>query len=206
MKTFLSGYKGKILVLGAVALAVILYQQSHLQMSYAGEVVRFHVLANSNSKEDQELKLQVRNRVGGYVSDLLEDVATREETLQVIEEHLPEIQKTAQEEIERNGFEYAVTAQIKEVDFPVKTYGEYCMPAGEYTSLQVQIGKAEGDNWWCVMYPNMCFAGSTYEIVEGKEKKQMYRVFTLYEYRKLIESPNKEIHFKYFTSLEDALY
>lgn len=206
MKSIFGGLKKFLLVFVAVALVVILYQQSHLQSAYAGEVVRFHVLANSNTKEDQELKLQVRNQVGVYVSTLLEGVATREETLRVIQEHLEEIQKVAQDEVKRQGCDYGVTAQIEEVDFPVKTYGIYRMPAGKYTSLQVRIGKAKGENWWCVMYPNMCFAGNTYEVVEGKEKKQMYRVFTLYEYRKLIESPNKEIHFKYLTSLEDALY
>ena len=186
---------------------VVLWGQgNHLQESYAGEVVRFHVLANSDSEADQNLKLAVRNKVGVYVGDLLQGAESKKETLEVISAHLSEIEDVAEEEVKRQGRDYPVTAKIEQVDFPVKFYGPYHMPAGEYTSLQVRIGEAKGRNWWCVMYPNMCFAGNTYEVVEGKEKKQMYQVFTVYEYKKLIESPNKEIHFKYFTKLEDKLY
>ena len=71
------------------------------------------------------------------------------------------------------------------------------MPKGNYTSLQVRIGQAKGANWWCVMYPNMCFRDNTYEVVGADEKEQMYEVFTLYQYKKLIESPHKEIRFRY---------
>lgn len=195
-----------ICALSVMAFAMLWEQGNHLQESYANEVVRFHVLANSDSEADQELKLAVRNQVGTYVGTLLEGVESKEETLWVIEKHLSEIEEVAKEEIVRQGKDYDVTAKIELVDFPVKFYGPYHMPAGEYTSLQVRIGEAKGKNWWCVMYPNMCFAGNTYEVVEGKEKKQMYQVFTVYEYKKLIESPDKEIHFKYFTKLEDKLY
>lgn len=193
-------------ILAVTACTVLWGQRNHLQESYADEVVRFHVLANSDSEEDQELKLQVRNQVGTYVGDLLRGVESKDETLEVISAHLPQIEEVAKEEIVRQGKDYDVSAKIEQVDFPVKVYGPYHMPAGEYTSLQVRIGQAKGKNWWCVMYPNMCFAGNTYEVVEGKEKKQMYQVFTVYEYKKLIESPDKEIHFKYFTKLEDKLY
>lgn len=176
---------------------VLGFQQKHLQESYAKEVVRFHVLANSDSEEDQELKLQVRNQVGAYVSDLLKGVSTKEETLAVVREHLPEIEAIAKKEIDKQGYTYQVKASLAREEFPVKTYGPYHMPAGKYTALQVRIGEAKGHNWWCVMYPNMCFSGSTYEIVEDKEKEQMYQVFTLYEYKKLVESPKKEVRFRY---------
>lgn len=197
------------MVIGALVMTgfVVLWGQgNHLQESYADEVVRFHVLANSDSEADQNLKLAVRNKVGVYVGDLLQGVESKKETLEIISAHLSEIEDVAEEEVKRQGRDYPVTAKIEQVDFPVKFYGPYHMPAGEYTSLQVRIGEAKGRNWWCVMYPNMCFAGNTYEVVEGKEKKQMYQVFTVYEYKKLIESPDKEIHFKYFTKLEDKLY
>lgn len=187
----------KAIVVAAVL--VLGLQNIHIQEIYAKEIVRFHVLANSDTEEDQELKLKVRDSVGAYVSKLLDGVTTREETIQVMENHLSEIKKVAEEEIKRQGYEYPVRVGIKQVDFPVKSYGVYHLPAGEYTSLQVLIGDAKGANWWCVMYPNMCFMGNTYEIVEGKEKEQMYQVFTLFEYKKLVESPDKEIRMKYFT-------
>lgn len=187
----------KAIVVAAVL--VLGLQNIHIQEIYAKEVVRFHVLANSDTEEDQALKLKVRDSVGAYVSKLLSGVTTREETIRVIENHLPEIKKVAEEEIKRQGYEYPVRVGMKQVDFPMKSYGAYHLPAGEYTSLQVLIGDAKGANWWCVMYPNMCFMGNTYEIVEGKEKEQMYQVFTLFEYKKLVESPDKEIRMKYFT-------
>ncbi len=181
----------------ASATVVLMSQGENLQKCYAKEVVRFHVLANSDSEADQALKLQVRDRVGAYVSDLLKSVESRDETLGVIQEHLTDIESVAQQEILRQGYTYGVRASLETTEFPVKEYGKYHMPAGDYTALRVQIGEAKGQNWWCVMYPNMCFAGSTYEIVEHEEKQQMYEVFTLYEYEKLIESPKKEIRFKY---------
>lgn len=182
------------------AAGALLRQNAHLQENYASEVVRFHVLANSNTQEDQALKICVRNKVGAYVSELLQNARTKKETLQIMERHLPQIERAAQEEVAKQGFAYEVRADLEETDFPVKVYGKYHMPKGRYTSLQIKIGEAKGQNWWCVLYPNMCFAGSTYEIVEKEEKEQMYRVFTLYEYKKLIENPNKEIRFRYFTN------
>ena len=83
------------------------------------------------------------------------------------------------------------------MDFPEKFYGIYHLPAGNYTSLQVRIGQAQGKNWWCVMYPNMWFRDNTYEVVGEDEKEQMYQVFTLYQYKKLIESEDKQIRFRY---------
>lgn len=195
--------KGKGLL--AVCLLLILtgsllvcYEKEHLQERYAGEVVRFHILANSDSKEDQALKLEVRNQVGGYLEQLLWGASSREETLERIAQHLPDIERVAAEEIVRQGYQYPVTASIEEVDFPVKTYGSYHLPAGRYTSLQMRIGEAKGANWWCVAYPNMCFMDGVYEVVEQQEKEQLYQVFSLYEYKKLIESPRKEIRFRYF--------
>jgi stage II sporulation protein R len=185
-------------VLLIVAALGIFYENAHLQESYAKEVVRFHVLANSDSTEDQECKLQVRNQIGGYVTSLLQGVTSKQETLDCIQTHLAEIKEVAEQEVKRQGYDYTVQVSLEQVDFPEKTYGAYTLPEGNYTSLQVRIGEAEGENWWCVMYPNMCFLNSTYEVVDQQEKEQMYQVFTLYEYRKLIESSNKEIRFRLF--------
>ena len=156
-----------------VGLLVLIGQSRHLQEDYASEVFRFHVIANSDTEEDQALKLQVRDQVGAYV------------------------EKVAGQEIAKEGYTYPVTAAIEDVDFPEKFYGIYHLPAGNYTSLQVRIGQAQGKNWWCVMYPNMCFRDNTYEVVGEDEKEQMYQVFTLYQYKKLIESEAKQIRFRY---------
>ena len=172
-------------------------QQHHLQQDYADEVLRFHVIANSDEEADQALKLQVRNCVGAYVSTLLKDARDKDETEAIVSAHLDDITAVAEKEIAKQGYTYPVCAAIEQVDFPEKFYGQYHLPKGTYTSLQVRIGQAQGANWWCVMYPNMCFRDNTYEVVGADEKEQMYEVFTFYQYKKLIESPHKEIRFRY---------
>ena len=185
-------------VLLFVGMFVTLAQQHHLQQDYANEVLRFHVIANSDEEADQALKLQVRNCVGAYVSTLLKDARDKAETEAIVSAHLDDITAVAKKEIAKQGYTYPVCAAIEQVDFPEKFYGKYHLPEGTYTSLQVRIGQAQGANWWCVMYPNMCFRDNTYEVVGTDEKEQMYEVFTLYQYKKLIESPHKEIRFRYF--------
>lgn len=180
-----------------VGLLVLIGQSRHLQEDYASEVFRFHVIANSDTEEDQALKLQVRDQVGAYVSGLLATASDKKETESIIRAHLKEIEKVAGQEIAKEGYTYPVTAAIEDVDFPEKFYGIYHLPAGNYTSLQVRIGQAQGKNWWCVMYTNMCFRDNTYEVVGEDEKEQMYQVFTLYQYKKLIESEDKQIRFRY---------
>ena len=180
-----------------VGLLVLIGQSRHLQEDYASEVFRFHVIANSDTEEDQALKLQVRDQVGAYVSGLLATASDKKETESIIRAHLKEIEKVAGQEIAKEGYTYPVTAAIEDVDFPEKFYGIYHLPAGNYTSLQVRIGQAQGKNWWCVMYPNMCFRDNKYEVVGEDEKEQMYQVFTLYQYKKLIESEDKQIRFRY---------
>lgn len=180
-----------------VGLLVLIGQSRHLQEDYASEVFRFHVIANSDTEEDQALKLQVRDQVGAYVSGLLATASDKKETESIIRAHLKEIEKVAGQEIAKEGYTYPVTAAIEDVNFPEKFYGIYHLPAGNYTSLQVRIGQAQGKNWWCVMYPNMCFRDNTYEVVGEDEKEQMYQVFTLYQYKKLIESEDKQIRFRY---------
>ena len=139
-----------------VGLLVLIGQSRHLQEDYASEVFRFHVIANSDTEEDQALKLQVRDQVGAYVSGLLATASDKKETESIIRAHLKEIEKVAGQEIAKEGYTYPVTAAIEDVDFPEKFYGIYHLPAGNYTSLQVRIGQAQGKNWWCVLYPGLC--------------------------------------------------
>ena len=139
-----------------VGLLVLIGQSRHLQEDYASEVFRFHVIANSDTEEDQALKLQVRDQVGAYVSGLLATASDKKETESIIRAHLKEIEKVAGQEIAKEGYTYSVTAAIEDVDFPEKFYGIYHLPAGNYTSLQVRIGQAQGKNWWCVVFPALC--------------------------------------------------
>lgn len=141
-------------------------KNQRVQGQIAGKVLRFHVLANSDTVEDQNLKLAVRDAVGSQMAELLSDVQDRAACEQVVEAHLPEITETAQAVVREAGYGYEVHAAIEETDFPSKTYGKFTFPAGKYEALRVVIGEGAGHNWWCVMYPNMCFEGSMYEVVD----------------------------------------
>ena len=173
------------------------YEGRRMQEDIAEKILRFHVRANSDGEADQALKLKVRDAVGKEMGELLQDAKTAEESSRIAREHFPEIIHIAKEVIRQEGYDYPVEVKLSSVEFPVKTYGSYTFPAGTYQALEVIIGAGMGHNWWCVMYPNMCFRDNTYEVVGADEKEQMYEVFTLYQYKKLIESPHKEIRFRY---------
>ena len=134
-------------------------------------VFRLHVLANSDSVEDQHLKLKVRDSLLSYMNNLCSNCSTKEEAMQIANSHKNEFQKIAENVIIENGYDYSVKININNFYFPTKSYGDIALPAGYYDALRVEIGKAEGKNWWCVMFPSLCFIDITSGIVstEGKE-------------------------------------
>lgn len=177
----------------------------YLQKQIAEKVLRFHVLANSDSGEDQRLKLKVRDAVGSYMQQLYAessaDTLGLEDCKNVINEHLEEIEQTAEAVVLNEGYAYAVSAEVAQTDFPVKTYGAYTFPAGKYEALRLTIGKGEGHNWWCVMYPNMCFVDGMYEVVDDSAEEKLRKVLSEEEYETVLEAGNYEIEFKYLTFL-----
>ena len=122
----------------------------------ADKVVRLHILANSDSEEDQALKLRVRDRVLDRATELLEQTGDRREAADVLQSHLPELERIAAEEISDCGYEYDVTAEVANTMFPTKEYDGFTLPAGEYLALRIIIGEGNGHNWWCVVFPPLC--------------------------------------------------
>ena len=122
----------------------------------ADKVVRLHILANSDSEEDQALKLRVRDRVLERATELLEQTGDRREAADVLQSHLPELERIAAEEISDCGYEYDVTAEVANTMFPTKAYDGFTLPAGEYLALRIIIGEGNGHNWWCVVFPPLC--------------------------------------------------
>ena len=133
------------------------------QQELADQVVRLHVIANSDSTRDQAMKLAVRDRVLAKAENLYSGETTRSQALEILSEHLPELAREGQRAVEEWGSEETVTALIGNSWFPTKEYGDFALPAGEYTALRLRIGDAAGKNWWCVMYPPLCFSGEDYE-------------------------------------------
>ena len=130
------------------------------QDELADKVVRLHVLANSDSEEDQALKLKVRDVVLERATAILEQSADRREAESRLRGELWELERIAAEEIAAEGYNYPVTVELENTDFPTKEYDGFTLPAGEYLALRVIIGEGQGQNWWCVVFPPLCTAAS----------------------------------------------
>ena len=130
------------------------------QDELADKVVRLHVLANSDSEEDQALKLKVRDVVLERATAILEQSADRREAESRLRGELLELERIAAEEIAAEGYNYPVTVELENTDFPTKEYDGFTLPAGEYLALRVIIGEGQVQNWWCVVFPPLCTAAS----------------------------------------------
>lgn len=173
-----------------------------VQEGIAGKIFRLHVVANSDKEEDQELKLDVKKTVVDYLSRRLGSGTDLEETREYVLENLPEIEQAALKTIEEQGKDYPISAVVEKTYFPDKTYGDCTFPAGEYEALNIRIGKGEGKNWWCVLYPSLCFIDDTWGIVSREKKEELREILTEEEFRAVLEDPEEKkkvrIGFKWF--------
>lgn len=129
-------------------------------------VFRLHILANSDSEEDQSMKLKVRDAVLEENSDIFEDCKSAEEAAAAAREHIDEIKSSAEKVLAENGAGYGAECGIAKMRFDDRVYGDMTMPAGEYLALRVTLGDAEGKNWWCVMFPPLCLPAVSGEAAE----------------------------------------
>lgn len=192
-------------ILLASVLGIQYGKQVRMQREIAEKILRFHVRANSDSEEDQHLKLKVRDAVGALLGERMQTASDRSACEKLICASMDEIEETAEQVIEEEGFGYGVRAQLAMVDFPVKTYGDYTFPAGTYEALELVIGEGEGHNWWCVMYPNMCFSDSVYEVVDEEAGEALRKVLTAEEYREVFTEGDYEVRFRYLPFLNEFM-
>ena len=151
MKKMLSGIIS--LLLAAMLMAAM---PTDADAEIYSDTLRLHILAASDSEEDQALKLAVRDAILREYSEELSSVRGLDGAISAVEELIPDIERTARECIEAAGFDYSVTAELAVEEYDTRDYGEISLPRGRYNSLVVRIGEGEGKNWWCVMYPPMC--------------------------------------------------
>ena len=152
----------EIALLLALAVTLLWGSESlHRQDALAQKVIRLHVLANSDTEADQRLKLQVRDRVLDYTSAVLRSATDMADAQARLHHALPQIETLAAGEIDRQGYDYAVSVRLEETEFPLKEYDGFALPGGEYLALRVLIGEAKGHNWWCVVYPALCTTAAT---------------------------------------------
>lgn len=184
---------------------VFAMSKQNIQPEIADEIIRFHVIANSDSAEDQALKLTVKNALVEGLAPYLREVPTKEAARELLLKKISFIKELAQETISLQGYSYPVKVSLTECYFPLRLYGEYAFPPGNYDALRVEIGDANGKNWWCVMFPPLCFVDETYSIVDESTGEKLQHLLTEEEYEalKTKKTPVK-IKFKLFELIKKA--
>ncbi|AWZ49328.1 stage II sporulation protein R [Hathewaya limosa] len=149
----------------------------------SSKIIRFHVIANSDTEDDQSLKLKVRDKVLEYISPKLKECKNIDESRKIMKENNDTIINICNETIKDLGYKYSVKTTLGRENFPVKTYGNITLPQGNYEAYRIVIGTGEGHNWWCIMFPPLCFADVTkVEVDEKKAENEMKTVLDDKEY------------------------
>lgn len=182
-------------------------------ISYANTIVsdlsdnifRLHVIANSNSDEDQNLKYLVRDELLNYMASISKDAHTKEEAMKIANNNIDNFRNIAQNVIQKNGYDYDVCVEIGNFDFPTKYYGDISLPAGYYDALRIKIGNATGNNWWCVMFPSLCFVDVSNGSVPDSSKQNLQDNLLPEEYNLIAsDNTNFKIKFKLIELFENA--
>ena len=163
----------------------------------AESVFRLHVIANSDSTEDQNLKYKVRDSLLNYMNNICSNCASKQEAIEIVKEHQEEFKQVALNTIYEQGYSYNVNIEIGNFEFPTKHYGDISLPAGFYDALKVEIGEAKGQNWWCVMFPSLCFVDISSGVVPDESKEDLQKVLSDEEYSLISDSSDYVIQFKF---------
>jgi stage II sporulation protein R len=178
------------------SLCAISYAQTTLN-DISNSVFRLHVIANSNSEQDQNLKYLVRDSLLNYMNDLCANCSSKEEAIEIVTTHQDEFKQVALSTIHKEGYSYDVNIEIGNFEFPTKQYGDISLPAGFYDALKVEIGSAEGKNWWCVMFPSLCFVDISSGIVPDDSKEDLQQSLSDEEYALISDNNDYAIKFKF---------
>ena len=155
------------------------------------KLIRFHVLANSDSDIDQDLKLRVKDEVLKYISPILNESQSLEESREILKREDKNIIKIAEDYIKSQGFDYTVETTLTRENFPVKEYGNIVLPQGEYEAYRILIGEGKGQNWWCVMFPPLCFIDVTKgQVAYDETEKKMKDVLSEEEFKSVNKKEN----------------
>lgn len=171
-------------------------------------IVRFHVRANSDSEEDLALKYEVRDAVLAELADGLEAVEDDGAALRYITQKLPDIRRTASTVVNEAGYDYTISAYIVREEFPIREYGDLVLPAGTYRALRVDIGEAKGENFWCMLYPMMCYTMDAGAVVDSADAEKLAQALDEESYEKLfvkrdVNGDNVKVRLKILEWLQD---
>lgn len=181
MKKALCIFIGILIIFGCVFENKV--KSQNLQKDISSKIIRFHVIANSDLKSDQQLKLKVRDKVLEYIQPKLKNSKNIDESRKILLANNTAINKIAEDVVRKNGYNYEVKTMLSNENFPIKTYGNITLPQGNYEAYRIIIGSGKGQNWWCVMFPPLCFVDITKgEASYEQTEKDMKRVLTEEEY------------------------
>ncbi len=194
-------FSKKLLIFSLAILAVALVASLfpiHGEAAIYDTVVRLHVVANSDSDEDQALKLKVRDSVISVVTPAVEGCKSQAEAISAIDAIIPEIESAARSAIIQNGYDYTVSVKLGEEYYPTKNYESCAFPEGEYVSLRVLIGESEGQNWWCCLFPPLCLSAATPEDESSNEDAFISVGLSSDQYKLVTETsnPKYKVRFK----------
>lgn len=168
-------YKKLILLLSLfiITLSYIIHPfiENQVKNGFKDEIIRFHIRANSDKEEDQALKLKIRDEVLKEMEDKFKDTSSLEESRKIIKANMEEMKHITEKVIKEEGKDYEVAVTLGQDKFPTRKYGNLVLPSGEYETLLITLGEGKGQNWWCVMFPPLCFVDITHSVAYNLEKE-----------------------------------
>ena len=176
------------LMAAVMLIAAFMILPIHGEAELYDNVIRLHVLANSDSEEDQALKLTVRDAVVKKTRALMKNADSREQAEEILQENLPAIEQTARNALRAVGAENTVSVALGQESYPTREYERLAFPAGEYLSLRVMIGEAEGQNWWCVLFPPLCLSAASVQSEQETELVCLSAGLTSEQYRMIADT------------------
>ena len=182
----------------SVVMGDVQRKERAVQEHLAEEVLRFHVLANSDSRTDQAVKMEVRDAVLSYLKEVLPEELDVKETTRWMRGHTEEIRQVAEQKMADLQMQQTVSVAVTTCYFPDRTYGDVTFPAGNYKTLRIELGDAAGHNWWCVLYPNLCFLDTTNAVLPEKGKQQLKKVLTEEEYSEVTAGSKVQIRWVFW--------
>ena len=195
----MSNFKRFIFVLFLLILFIffsVISYASNISNNLENNIFRLHILANSDSWVDQSLKLKVRDNIINYLENLCDNCKSKNEFYNVINKNLNNIEDIAINTILDNGFYYPIFIEVGNFYFPTKHYGNISFPAGDYDGIRIKIGKAEGENWWCSLFPPLCFTDISSGIIDSTASENLENNISFEEFN-IVSSDNKIYKLKF---------
>lgn len=169
---------------------------TNVSKGLAEDIFRLHIIANSDSEEDQTLKLKVRDAILEYMKTLTEDTSDKQAVIKLSKNHTEDFKQIAEKIIQENGYDYSVNIEIGNFYFPTKYYGNISLPAGNYDALKIEIGDAKGQNWWCSLFPPLCFVSVSSGVIDEEGEEYLKENLSEEEFA-IVSNTSDEVQFKF---------